>query len=131
MRHPICALVSFSALTFTLAGCGAGDVARPGRTAATTTVTVTEAPTAPGAGGGYSEGTYLVPADIAPGTYRTAGPTNPNSAVGCRFWRLRGTSGIQAEQIAYDSSRGPAVVTIQASDAAFKTDACQPWTPVK
>jgi hypothetical protein len=73
---------------------------------------------------GFGNGTYLIGADIAPGTYRTVGAPD-----GCYWARLRGTSGGSNDIIANDFGSGWNVVTIAPTDLAFKTSGCGTWTP--
>jgi hypothetical protein len=70
-----------------------------------------------------ADGTYLVGADIAPGTYRTKAP-----ADGCYWARLKGTSGSSGDIIANSFGSGWQVVTIASTDKAFKTTGCGTWT---
>lgn len=72
------------------------------------------------------DGTYLVPSNIEPGTYRN-GSTNTDL---CTWQRLRGTSGDDSEMIT--AGFGPnQVVTIKSTDKAFKVSGCGPWVLVK
>jgi hypothetical protein len=75
-----------------------------------------------------TDGTYLVGSDIAPGTYRTAGPSD--GAMFCYWERDKNTDGTLDSIIANDNSAGPTLVTVKAHDVAFKTQFCQPWTLV-
>lgn len=75
-----------------------------------------------GAGATISgDGTFLVGADIEPGTYRTAGTDT------CYWARLSGTLGSFDEIIANNFGAGQQVVTIDASDVAFETTRCGTW----
>ena len=69
-------------------------------------------------------------ADIAPGTYRTAGPRSTGSFSACYWERQSDLSGTFGAIIANDNLQGPGVVTIAASDKGFKTSACQTWSQV-
>ena len=77
----------------------------------------------------FGDGSYEVGVDIAPGTYRTAGP-----AAGmpiCSYARLRtaGASYTDASQVLQlENVMGPAVVTIQPSDGGFFSQLCETWT---
>jgi hypothetical protein len=62
----------------------------------------------------FGEGTYEVPADIAPGKYRTDG------GDGCYWARLSSTDGSLDSIITNGNTSGPAVVTVKRSDAAFQ-----------
>lgn len=62
---------------------------------------------------------------VPPGTYRTAGPID---SLGCYWDREKDTSGSLDALIANDIVKGPTVVTIKATDGAFKSSGCQPWS---
>ncbi len=66
-------------------------------------------------------GTFAVGADIVPGVYTSAGPL-PGGAC---YWRR-----IAADKTTLENalSKQPQTVQIDAGDAAFKTNGCQPWT---
>ncbi|MFI7124417.1 hypothetical protein ACIBQ1_01905 [Nonomuraea sp. NPDC050153] len=69
--------------------------------------------------------TLIVGTDIQPGTYRTAGPT---AGIPMCYWaRLRSATG---DEIASGMPSGPASVTVQATDKAFRTAGCAEWTKV-
>jgi len=87
----------------------------------TATVTYTPPPP-PGPKTTFDDGTYLVNTDIQPGTYKSDGPGE------CYWARLSDASGSLDAIIANDISTGPAVVTIAASDVAFKSSGCGTWT---
>jgi hypothetical protein len=70
------------------------------------------------------EGVYRVGVDIAPGTYRTAGPASGRS---CYWERQSAFGGGFDAIIANESLRGPGVVTILPTDKGFKTSGCQRW----
>jgi hypothetical protein len=72
-------------------------------------------------------GTFLVGTDVAPGTYRSAGPAE--GWLFCYHARLSGLSGELDDIISNDNSEGPTLVTISSTDAAFETNGCQDWTP--
>lgn len=72
------------------------------------------------------DGTFSVPADIAPGTYRSQGG-DPN----CYWARLRGLGGTPEEVIVNSNTLGPAVVTIARTDKGFETSGCLKWTKVR
>ncbi len=66
-----------------------------------------------------TDGSYAVGTDIAPGTYRSAGPT----ANGACYWKR-----IRGDQIVDNAlTKKPQVVQIEPTDTVFKTDHCQPW----
>jgi hypothetical protein len=70
----------------------------------------------------FGDGTYRVPADIKPGTYRTRG------GDGCYWERLKSFSGSLSSILANENADGPAVVTILPTDKGFKTEGCGTWT---
>jgi hypothetical protein len=72
-------------------------------------------------------GTWLVGAQITPGTYRA------NAKSGCYWERVRNFGGLTSAIIANDfvSSAGNQLVSISATDVGFSTDAdCGVWTRV-
>lgn len=71
------------------------------------------------------DGIYLVGDDIEPGTWRTSGGTF------CSWQRLSDLRGEMDSVIAIDVGEGPRVVTILASDRAFKTDGCGSWSRIE
>jgi len=68
------------------------------------------------------DGRYSVGTDIVPGTYSSAGAVGSGT---CYWKRLGGPNGTDIIDNALSSK--PQVVQIEPSDAAFKTDGCQPW----
>jgi hypothetical protein len=74
----------------------------------------------------FDAGTFVVGTGIEPGTYSSSGPDGTNFA-GYYWSRLRDTSGDFGAIIANNVGKGPAVVTINASDGAFKTEGCSTW----
>lgn len=68
-----------------------------------------------------SDGTYLVGADIQPGTYRNEGTS------ACYWARLSGTGGTVDDIIANDNPRGQSYVTIDPTDTAFQSQNCGSW----
>ncbi|KZS58019.1 hypothetical protein [Mycobacterium ostraviense] len=84
------------------------------------------------------DGVFLVGTDIAPGTYRTEGPSNPLILVFGRVselstcsWLMHGTPAASAEDIVNsNTSMGPMYVTIPATVAAFETRNCKLWMRV-
>ncbi|OSC36910.1 hypothetical protein [Mycobacterium decipiens] len=68
-----------------------------------------------------SDGTYAVGIDIAPGTYSSAGPVGDGTC----YWKRMGNP--DGALIDNALSKKPQVVTIEATDKAFKTHGCQPW----
>ncbi|MBA2472085.1 MAG: hypothetical protein DLM61_10360 [Pseudonocardiales bacterium] len=81
----------------------------------------------PGLATTFSEGKFVVGTDIAPGTYRTTGPSGH---LDCYWERLKRTGGATASIIANNLGRGAATVTIADNDDAFQTRWCSTWTKV-
>jgi hypothetical protein len=84
-------------------------------------------PTPTGAATSIShDGTYIVGTDVAPGTYKTAGPSN--GMAFCTWKRLSDLHGNDmSSTIAIGNEPGQGFVTIEPSDVAFYTQFCQPW----
>lgn len=72
----------------------------------------------------FDEGTVIVGHDIPDGTYQAPGGTS------CYWERLSGFSGEFKDIIANDFDTTNPVVTIAATDAAFRSDNCGTWQPV-
>ena len=72
----------------------------------------------------FSGGTHMIGTDIQPGTYSTPGSSS------CYWERLRGLGGGLGDIIANAIPEGQAVVTIPASDVAFKSSGCGTWTKI-
>lgn len=73
-------------------------------------------------------GTFLVPSEVKPGTYRTVVPADGS---GCYWARLKGLSGEITDVITSDVQDAGATVTvtIKPTDKAFKVDnECGTWT---
>jgi hypothetical protein len=81
----------------------------------------------PGLATTFGEGKFVVGTDIAPGIYRTAGPSGH---LDCYWERLARTGGATDSIIANNLGRGPATVTIADNDGAFQTRWCSTWTKV-
>jgi hypothetical protein len=95
-----------------------------------TTATSTAPPTPAGPLTSFADGTWEVGAgagQVAPGKYKT---TVPNDSWGCYWERLRGTGGSFDEIIANGNGakNTPVLVTIAATDKAFKSERCGTWT---
>ena len=76
---------------------------------------------------GFADGTWLVGRDIQPGTYQAQLPAGSS----CYWERLSGLSGDLGDIIANDFVRSEqVVVTILATDVAFKSEGCGTWTKV-
>ncbi|MFF5447080.1 hypothetical protein [Streptomyces sp. NPDC012888] len=71
------------------------------------------------------DGTLLVGLEVQPGTYRSTGPAG--GLAGCYWARLKGTTGEISEILANGFGKGPATITILATDKAFQTSGCQAW----
>lgn len=78
----------------------------------------------------FTDGTFVVGTDIAPGTYKTEGPY-PRALPNCYWARLKGVSGELGDVITNGNTRGPTTVTIKPGDTAFKSNGCATWTKVK
>ena len=68
------------------------------------------------------DGIFVVGTDIAPGNYATAGPVEGDTCYWKRMADLHG-----GDIIDNAFTKKPQVVSIQATDKAFKTSGCQPW----
>jgi hypothetical protein len=68
-----------------------------------------------------ADGIYKVGADIAPGTYASAGPANDGT---CSWKRISASN----ETIDNALTHKPQVVSIEPTDATFKTSGCQTWS---
>jgi hypothetical protein len=68
------------------------------------------------------DGVFKVGADLAAGTYSSAGPIAGKT---CYWKRVGGPSGNETVDNAI--SKKPQVVQIDPGDKVFKTDGCQPW----
>lgn len=71
----------------------------------------------------FSDGTYIVGKDIQPGTYRTR-----KGSPSCYWERMADLTGGADSTLANDNTDYPAVVTITATDKAFKSERCGTWT---
>jgi len=66
-----------------------------------------------------ADGTYAVGADIAPGTYASAGPISD----GACYWKR-----VSGDKLVDNAlTKKPQVVQIEPGDTAFTTNDCQPW----
>lgn len=72
------------------------------------------------AGAITADGTYTVGKDITPGVYASAGPV-PGEVC---YWRRSGADNTTLNNAMSKQSQ---IVTIEATDATFKTKGCQPW----
>lgn len=71
----------------------------------------------------FSDGTHQVGTDIQPGTYRTR-----EGSPGCYYARLAGFSNELDDILANGNASGPAIVTIEPTDAGFESQGCGIWT---
>lgn len=71
-------------------------------------------------------GTYVVGRDIAPGSYRTKGPTDSDP---CYWARLEDTTGDFGTIIANGLLEGQTTITIKQGDGAVKFSGACEWTP--
>ncbi|GJF06567.1 hypothetical protein [Pseudonocardia sp. D17] len=92
------------------------------------TTTGVPASSTPAAPEGISDGTHEVGTDIAPGKYKTTGP-DPSSIIPSCYWaRLKNTDGSFDSIITNGNTRGPATLTVKASDAAVELTGGCVWT---
>ncbi|HEU5160514.1 MAG TPA: DUF4190 domain-containing protein [Streptosporangiaceae bacterium] len=70
------------------------------------------------------DGTFRVPQDVQPGTYRTPG------GEPCYWARLRNLSGDLDSILANGNPTGPTTVTIRSTDKGFETTGCDDWQKV-
>jgi hypothetical protein len=112
----------------------AANATAPAGSSAVTNQGAAPAAPAPAAPSGpltsFGDGTYAVGTDILAGTYHTTGPNNTNP-MGCYWERDTDTSGNMSSIIANNVGKGPATVTISATDGAFKTAGCNTWAKVQ
>ena len=70
----------------------------------------------------FSDGTYIIGVDIAPGVWRSDGPGS------CYWQRMRGFTGRTSDIIANDNATGSTIVQIGAGDKGFSSSRCGKWT---
>ncbi|MGV0810090.1 hypothetical protein [Mycolicibacterium setense] len=70
------------------------------------------------------DGLFIVGTDVQPGNYASAGPVEGGTCYWKRMADLHG-----GDIIDNAFSKKPQVITIEATDKAFKTSGCQPWQP--
>lgn len=101
----------------------------PGATHAPTTEAAHPPATTSPVTGISGDGTYLVPAEAKPGTYRAVVPAD---STGCYWARLKATDGSFDSILANDTGNAGATmtVTILPTDKAFQTTGCGPWAKV-
>jgi hypothetical protein len=85
------------------------------------TVTVAASPAA-GPAAEFGDGTHIVGLNIAPGTYRTAGPSGTNPG-GC-YWSRRKAD--RSSIVDYDVAGGPAQITVDGGELV-EANGCQTW----
>ncbi len=83
-------------------------------------------PVAPPASATIGTGTYLVPSQVAPGTYAATAVS-----AFCVWQRLSGFGGSVGEVIAGGIEAGQSVVTILSTDKGFTSTGCGPWTRIR
>jgi hypothetical protein len=100
----------------------------PTAAASPTTTPSTTGAAPPPLAKGFGDGTWLVPADIKPGTFQT---TVPDDSIGCYWQRAKNAEGDVDSILANDnvSPGGHVIVTITKSDKAFKAEGCGDWFP--
>lgn len=96
------------------------SVAGAASTTVTSLVTITAPPPPPAVA--FTDGTWRVGVDIAPGTYQAS------STSSCYWARLRGFSGGLGDVIANANYVG--IVTIAAGDVGFQSSRCVSWARI-
>ncbi len=81
------------------------------------------APLVPPSVATFGGGTWNVPADVAPGTYR-----NSDSSSFCKWARLSGFGGTDADEIEDGITGEIEIVTIAPTDAGFWSEDCGTWS---
>ena len=141
MRRNYSLLAQIASVCFILpiAGCS-GSATNSAPTTVTKFVTITAsaspapsplAPTSTPSGPATTlsdDGTFIVGTDIAPGTYKTAGPSVGSMCAWERLRDLRNDD--MSSTIASGIEYGQAFVTIEPTDVAFNTSWCMPWQKV-
>ncbi len=79
----------------------------------------------PAPGLGFGDGTWIVGAEVSPGTWR-----NSDSSGGCYWARLRGFSGELDDIIVNNFSDSIQTVTINPTDAGFSSERCGTWSQI-
>src|SRR5439155_2936760 len=136
-------MVGTGALGLVLGAAVGGSAAKsPTSAGGRATVTVTAAPAAghttkasshpasskaPAAATQIADGTYRVPEDVKPGTYRTAGDDGSGN---CYWARLKGLGGDLGDVLANGNVTGPTVVRIKSIDKGFESSGCKPWQKI-
>lgn len=120
-----------------IANLGGGSGTPTSRTVATESAPrpTTPAPTTParpvGPQTSFGDGTWIVGADIEPGTYRSTGAQEGVFEF-CSYSRLRDASS-DGDTLSWGTANAnePIVIAIKASDGAFKSAGCATFTKVK
>lgn len=113
------------------AGTGTKDIPMRGAAASAPPVEpVATKAAAPAPGTITGDGTFAVPSQVKPGTYRTVVPSD---SFGCYYERLKGASGEMADIISNGNGNPDTqvVVTIKATDKFFHAERCGTWTLTK
>lgn len=66
------------------------------------------------------DGVYAVGTEILPGVYSSAGPADGGTC----YWRRIGAGGVTVDNAL---TKQPQIITVEATDVAFKTRGCQAW----
>ena len=82
---------------------------------------------APAPAASYSDGTYVVGADIQPGVYKTTGPGSTNILDSCYWARLANLSGDLDSINANDNISGPTTIQLQSGDKALELSGGCTW----
>lgn len=75
------------------------------------------------------DGTFAIPSQVKPGTYRTV---VPNDSLNCYYARLKDASGSFEGIITNENGRpgSQQIVEIKTTDKFFKTEGCGTWSKV-
>jgi hypothetical protein len=92
------------------------------RTTTTAATTTTLPPTTTTTLPGFDDGTWVVPTEIAPGTYEV------DAGSGCYWARLKDASGSLESISANDNTSGHTIVAVLPTDAAFESNDCGRWS---
>ena len=111
------------AVTVTVPGAPETQVVTAAPAADSSTV---PARTAAAAAGFDGDGTYAVPDDVKPGTYRAGRPDES-----CYWARMKDASGGVDAIIANGNSAGPVTLTIRKTDGAIEVQGCARFVRVK
>jgi hypothetical protein len=95
------------------------------------TATPAPPPTANTSAGIYTSGTYEVPSEIKPGTYKTGGPSKGELAPMCYWARLRNMTGDPESIIANGNLEGPATFVVKKTDKGVELSGSCSWRKAK